>query len=176
MERKRIYLCLAHMSEDGAEQRYVKEAFDTNWVVPLGPNVNAFEQELERFVCSPMSNEQLGFATPHSDLGQRMSNYDYSEARKEAPIIINSGYRSAAVNKAVGGAPGSNHLTGSAVDIRCKGIEQAIRYAFILLDISEESQEMFDELLIEKSQKSVWVHFAVRPSENRHRVDFLNKK
>ena len=39
-ERKRIYLCLAHMSEDGAEQRYIKEAFDTNWVVPLGPNVN----------------------------------------------------------------------------------------------------------------------------------------
>ncbi len=51
-ERKRIYLCLAHMSEEGAEQRYVKEAFDTNWVVPLGPNVNAFEKDLERFVCS----------------------------------------------------------------------------------------------------------------------------
>ena len=49
-ERKRIYLCLAHMSEDGMEQKYVKEAFDTNWVVPLGPNVNAFEQELEEFV------------------------------------------------------------------------------------------------------------------------------
>ena len=50
MERKRIYLCLAHMSEDGAEQRYVKEAFDTNWVVPLGPNVNGFEKDLEEFV------------------------------------------------------------------------------------------------------------------------------
>ena len=49
-ERKRIYLCLAHMSEDGAEQRYVKEAFDTNWVVPLGPNVNGFEADLEAFV------------------------------------------------------------------------------------------------------------------------------
>ena len=47
---KRIYLCLAHMSEDGAEQRYVKEAFDTNWVVPLGPNVNGFEKDLEDFV------------------------------------------------------------------------------------------------------------------------------
>ena len=35
---KTIYLCLAHMSEDGIEQKYVKEAFDTNWVVPLGPN------------------------------------------------------------------------------------------------------------------------------------------
>jgi len=45
-ERKTIYLCLAHMSEEGLEQKYVKEAFDTNWVVPMGPNVNAFEQDL----------------------------------------------------------------------------------------------------------------------------------
>ena len=45
-ERKTIYLCLAHMSEEGVEQKYVKEAFDTNWVVPMGPNVNAFEQNL----------------------------------------------------------------------------------------------------------------------------------
>jgi uncharacterized protein YcbK (DUF882 family) len=96
-----------------------------------------------------------------------------SEGYLDDPIIINSGYRSAAVNKAVGGATGSNHLTGCAVDIRCKGIEQAIRYAFILLDISDESGEEFDELLIEKSAKSVWVHFAVRPSENRRRVAFL---
>ena len=49
-ERKMIYLCLAHMSEDGVEQKYVKEAFDTNWVVPMGPNVNAFEQSLTDFV------------------------------------------------------------------------------------------------------------------------------
>lgn len=47
---KNIYLCLAHMSEEGIEQKYVKEAFDTNWVVPLGPNVNAFEEDLKRFV------------------------------------------------------------------------------------------------------------------------------
>ena len=51
-ERKRIYLCLAHMSEDGMEQKYVKEAFDTNWVVPLGPNVNGFEKDMEEFVNS----------------------------------------------------------------------------------------------------------------------------
>ena len=50
MERKTIYLCLAHMSEEGLEQKYIKEAFDTNWVVPLGPNVNAFEKDLETFV------------------------------------------------------------------------------------------------------------------------------
>ena len=58
-ERKRIYLCLAHMSETGMEQKYIQEAFDTNWVVPLGPNVNAFEQDLERFICSRMENNPL---------------------------------------------------------------------------------------------------------------------
>ena len=49
-ERKRIYLCLAHMSDEGIEQKYIQEAFDTNWVVPLGPNVNGFEKDLEEFV------------------------------------------------------------------------------------------------------------------------------
>jgi len=48
-DKKRIYLCLAHMSEAGLEQKYIKEAFDTNWVVPLGPNVNGFEKDLEEF-------------------------------------------------------------------------------------------------------------------------------
>ena len=51
-ERKTIYLCLAHMSEEGWEQKYVQEAFDTNWVVPMGPNVNAFEKDLCKFVTS----------------------------------------------------------------------------------------------------------------------------
>lgn len=46
----RIYLCLAHMSEAGLEQKYIKEAFDTNWVVPLGPNVNGFEDDLRQYV------------------------------------------------------------------------------------------------------------------------------
>ena len=49
-ERKTIYLCLAHMSDEGMEQKYVKEAFDTNWIVPLGPNVTAFEESLQQFV------------------------------------------------------------------------------------------------------------------------------
>ena len=57
-ERKRIYLCLAHMSEDGMEQKYVKEAFDTNWVVPLGPNVNGFEKDLEDFVNGVGENHE----------------------------------------------------------------------------------------------------------------------
>ena len=50
MPKNRIYLCLAHMSEAGLEQKYIQEAFDTNWVVPLGPNVNGFEKDLEEFV------------------------------------------------------------------------------------------------------------------------------
>ena len=54
--RKRIYLCLAHMSEAGLEQKYIKEAFDTNWVVPLGPNVNGFEADLESFVNEKCMN------------------------------------------------------------------------------------------------------------------------
>ena len=48
--RKRIYLCLAHMSEAGLEQKYIQEAFQTNWVVPLGPNVDGFEKDLEAFM------------------------------------------------------------------------------------------------------------------------------
>ena len=49
-EKKMIYLCLAHMSDEGLEQKYVKEAFDSNWVVPLGPNVNGFEDDLKAFL------------------------------------------------------------------------------------------------------------------------------
>ena len=88
----------------------------------------------------------------------------------EEPLIINSGYRSPAVNKAVGGAPTSNHLTGCAVDIRVAGLEQLLRYAVILLDISDESGEDFDELLLERKGAVMWLHFAVRPSGNRRRV------
>ena len=88
------------------------------------------------------------------------------------PIVINSGFRSAAVNKAVGGVPTSNHLMGCAVDIRCIGIEQALRYAAILLDISDMSREDFDELLIEQKRSVIWIHFAVRPSGNRRRCNF----
>jgi uncharacterized protein YcbK (DUF882 family) len=90
------------------------------------------------------------------------------------PIFINSGFRSEAVNKAVGGVKGSNHLSGCAADIRVAGIEQLVRYATILLDISDESKEDFDELLLERSPKgNYWLHFAVRPSENRRKVRLI---
>ncbi len=90
------------------------------------------------------------------------------------PIIINSGYRSETVNKAVGGVPSSNHLSGCAADIKVAGIEQLVRYAAILLDISDERQEDFDELLLERSPRGTyWLHFAVRPTGNRRKVRLI---
>ncbi len=89
------------------------------------------------------------------------------------PIIINSGFRSAEVNRAVGGAPTSNHLTGCAVDIRCIGIEQALRYAALLLDISDLNKEDYDELLIEQKGCVIWIHFAVKAKGNRRRTNFI---
>ena len=95
----------------------------------------------------------------------------------EEPIRINSGYRSAQLNKKVGGVAGSNHLTGCAVDIRVLGAEQLIRYATILLDYADESKLDFDELLIEKTRYgAIWLHFAVRPFSNRRKVNFLRPK
>lgn len=103
-------------------------------------------------------------------------NRRYGEG--DDPIIINSGYRSDAVNKAIGGAKGSNHLTGCAVDIRVAGMEQLLRYAVILLDIADEGREAFDELLLERSPRGTyWLHFAVRPpsQENRRKIRFIQK-
>lgn len=72
------------------------------------------------------------------------------------PLVINSAFRSEAVNKTVGGVTTSNHLTGCAADIRVSGQEQLIRYATILLDIGDESQEDFDELLLERNSKGTY--------------------
>ena len=79
MANKRIYLCLAHMSDEGLEQKYIKEAFDTNWVVPLGPNVNGFEADLEQFVNAEFgmrnaecNNGDSAFRIPHSALNKRV--------------------------------------------------------------------------------------------------------
>ena len=94
-------------------------------------------------------------------------------SRKEEPIVINSGYRSPEVNELAGGATNSNHLTGCAVDIRCAGKEQMIRYASILLDIADGTKQEFDEMLLEQHGSVCWLHFAVRPKDNRSRISFL---
>ena len=94
--------------------------------------------------------------------------------RYNAPIRINSGYRSPQLNRAIGGVANSNHLTGCAVDIRVENMEQLIRYAAILLDISNETHQDFDELLIERNKHgAIWLHFAVRPSNNRRKVSLI---
>ena len=126
------------------------------------------------------SSTSLGMINGGGTLGMTSSSLSSrpSEARgeiSEEPIRLNSGYRSPQLNRAIGGVANSNHLTGCAVDIRVENMEQLIRYAAILLDISNETQHDFDELLIEKNRYgAVWVHFAVRPSNNRRKVMFLN--
>ena len=94
----------------------------------------------------------------------------------EEPIIITSGYRSAELNRKVGGVATSNHLTGCAVDIRVAGKEQLIRYACILLDYADETKQDFDELLLEHGANGViWLHFAVRApnQQNRRKINLL---
>ena len=96
------------------------------------------------------------------------------EKDTEEPIIISSGYRSPEVNRKVGGSATSNHLTGCAVDIRVYGIEQAMRYAVILMDYADETRQDYDELLIEQNRSGhYWVHFAVRPKDNRRKTSFI---
>ena len=110
----------------------------------------------------------------HNTLYGERSLDNARDDKGDEPIIITSGYRSTEVNKRVGGSPTSNHLTGCAVDIRCIGIEQALRYANILLDIADGSKRDYDELLIERSPKgNYWIHFAVRPKDNRRKTMFV---
>ena len=90
----------------------------------------------------------------------------------EVPIIISSGFRSEEVNRKCGGAKGSNHLTGCAVDIKCYGPEHMIRMVGILLDIADGTKRDYDELILEKRGATYWIHFAVRPKENRRKILF----
>ena len=99
--------------------------------------------------------------------------YSRNENTGGEGIVINSGYRSPEVNRLAGGVPSSNHVTGCAVDIRCAGKEQMIRYAAILLDIADETKRDFDELLLEQHGSVCWLHFAVRPKDNRRKIAFL---
>ena len=148
-------------------ERYVMNRRDVSTTLDMTKGV--LSSRLSALEHHPFCHlERSREISPRAALGR-----DDNEGREE-PIIINSGYRSPEVNKAVGGVPTSNHLSGCAADIRVSGIEQLIRYATILLDISDESQEDFDELLIERSPKgSYWLHFAVRPSGNRRKVRLI---
>ena len=140
-----------------------------------------------RYVCGSFSPPELGGARGGLKKRQTSPRSDHpthtgtppnlgGEIDTEEPIIINSGYRSPELNKKVGGSPTSNHLTGCAVDIRVYGIEQAMRYAVILMDYADETKQDYDELLIERNRSGgYWLHFAVRPKDNRRKTMFLQK-
>ena len=130
-----------------------------------------------RYVLPLSRGSQRGSDPPQYPLVQTTPTPPNSggEIDTEEPIIINSGYRSPELNKKVGGSPTSNHLTGCAVDIRVYGIEQAMRYAVILMDYADESKQDFDEIIIEKNSHGIiWLHFAVRPRDNRRKIAVLS--
>ena len=108
-------------------------------------------------------------------LEELRKRYNQKYGVGEEPIRINSGYRSPQLNRAIHGNANSNHMTGCACDIRVSGMEQALRYAVILMDYADESKQDFDELLIERNRYgAIWLHFAVRPANNRRKILFIN--
>jgi hypothetical protein len=138
-----------------------------------------------RYVSGSVSPPELGGVRGGLNEGMSGASSDHpahtgtppnlgGEKDTEEPIIITSGYRSPELNKKVGGSPTSNHLTGCAVDIRVAGIEQAMRYAVILMDYADETKQDYDELLIERNRSGgYWLHFAVRPKDNRRKTSFM---
>ena len=131
------------------------------------PKLGGVRGGLNRGLSGASSDHPTHTGTPPNSGG---------EIDTEEPIIITSGYRSLELNKKVGGSPTSNHLTGCAVDIRVAGIEQAMRYAVILMDYADETRQDYDELLIEKNSRgAIWLHFAVRPKDNRRKTMFIQK-
>ena len=146
-------------------ERYVFSRNEERSVSP--PELGGVRGGLNEGMSSASSDHPTHTGTP-PNLG--------GEIDTEEPIIINSGYRSPELNKKVGGSPTSNHLTGCAVDIRVAGIEQAMRYAVILMDYADETKQDYDELLIERNRNGgYWLHFAVRPKDNRRKTMFLQK-
>ena len=139
-----------------------------------------------RYVSGSVSPPELGGVRGGLNEGMPGASSDHpahtgtppnlgGEIDTEEPIIINSGYRSPELNRKVGGSPTSNHLTGCAVDIRVAGIEQAMRYAVILMDYADETKQDYDEIFIEKNRYgAIWLHFAVRPKDNRRKMTFMN--
>ena len=138
-----------------------------------------------RYVLRSVSPPELGGARGGLNEGMSSASSDHPThtgtppnlgGEKDTPIIITSGYRSAQLNRKVGGSATSNHLTGCAVDIRVAGIEQAMRYAVILMDYADETKQDYDEILIERNRSGgYWLHFAVRPKDNRRKTMFLQK-
>ena len=103
---------------------------------------------------------------------------DYYTSKEVEPLVINQGFRSYQVMLAMEKAglnPSrtSNHMTGCAADIRCAGVEEALRKMVILLDIADEHQMAFDELFLERRGSVYWIHFAARAENNRGKISFI---
>ena len=157
------------------------------WLEELRRRYNeryVFSRNEERSVSPPelggarggLNEGMSGASSDHPAHTGPPPNLGGGKDTSEAPIIITSGYRSPELNKKVGGSPTSNHLTGCAVDIRVAGIEQAMKYAVILMDYADETKQDYDELLIERNRSGgYWLHFAVRPKDNRRKTMFLQK-
>ena len=141
------------------------------------PKLGEDRRGLNERQVSPSSDHPEVTAAPSSDHPAHPGTPPNLGGEKdtEEPIVISSGYRSPEVNRKVGGSATSNHLTGCAVDIRVYGIEQALRYAVILMDYADETRQDYDELLIEQNRSGhYWVHFAVRPMDNRRKTRFID--
>ncbi len=103
---------------------------------------------------------------------------DYDTSKSVEPLVINQGFRSYHVMLAMeqaGLKPShtSNHMTGCAVDIRCMGVEHALRMMTILIDMADQKKQEFDELFLERRNHVYWLHFAARPKDNRRKIQFL---
>ena len=140
----------------------LRRRYNERYVSP--PKLGGARGGLNKGICNAPSDHPAHPGSPPNSGGEE----DTAE-----PVIINSGYRSPALNKLVGGSPTSNHLTGCAVDIKVYGIEQAMRYAVILMDYADETKQDYDELLVERKSGRYWLHFAVRPKNNRRKTNFL---
>ncbi len=141
--RNRILLCLAHMS--GREQDFIKEAFDSNWVVPLGPNVNGFEKDLEEFV-----NEKL---IVNSELSNGVSKQpgvsDNSSLNKQV-VALSAG--TAAVHLALiacGVGPGDEVLVQSFTFCASSHPITYLGATPVFIDSEKDSWNMAPDLLEE---------------------------
>lgn len=85
------------------------------------------------------------------------------------PVSINSGYRSKALNRLVGGAKTSQHLVGEAADIRVKSQEQAYEWAKWIMDNCR-----FDQLLFERKGTTTWIHVSCKRDDSANRQRFLS--
>ena len=147
----------------------------TSYVTPDGnePPIEAIENMVT--ICNDWL-EDLRFSYNLLYVLERGEDYDTSQ--NVEGIVINQGYRSLQVSElmrqaGLNPAPNSNHQTGCAVDIRCAGVEDALRKMVILLDISDGKKQAFDELILERRRSVYWLHFAVRPADNRRKVSFI---